>query len=86
MFSLYYAQFGFQVPNLSLLSQGKSVRETARQLEVSEQTYYPQGIWWSGYIPPRKLKELEKELVFVIMSSLSQKCGDLYKKQQSRTG
>jgi len=46
-----------------LLSQGKSVRETARQLEVSEQTYYRWRKEYGGLdtTQARKLKDLEKE-------------------------
>ncbi len=46
-----------------LLSQGKSVRETARQLEVSEQTNYRWRKEYGGLdtTQARKLKDLEKE-------------------------
>jgi transposase len=46
-----------------LLGQGKSVREIARVLEVSEQTYYRWRNEYGGLdtTQARKLKELEKE-------------------------
>lgn len=46
-----------------LLSQGKSVRETARELEISEQTYYRWRKEYGGLdtTRARQLKDLEKE-------------------------
>ncbi len=46
-----------------LLGQGKSVRETVRVLEISEQTYYRWRKEYGGLdtTQARKLKELEKE-------------------------
>jgi transposase-like protein len=46
-----------------LLSQGKSVKQASKQLEISEQTYYR---WRSEYggmdvTQAKKLKEMEKE-------------------------
>jgi transposase-like protein len=46
-----------------LLSQGKSVKEACRVLEISEQTYYRWRKEYGGLdtTQARKLKELEKE-------------------------
>ena len=46
-----------------LLNQGMTVVETARQLEISEQTYYRWRKEYGGLdkTQARKLKELEKE-------------------------
>jgi len=46
-----------------LLSQGMTVVEAARQLEISEQTYYRwrKEYWGLDKTQARKLKELEKE-------------------------
>ena len=46
-----------------LLSQGMTVVEAARQLEISEQTYYRWRKEYAGLdkTKARKLKELEKE-------------------------
>jgi len=46
-----------------LLNQGMTVVETARQLEISEQTYYRWRKEYGGLdkTKARKLKELEKE-------------------------
>lgn len=46
-----------------LLSQGKSVKEACRALEISEQTYYRWRKEYGGLdtTQARKLKELEKE-------------------------
>ena len=46
-----------------LLSQGKTVSEAVRKLEVSEQTYYRWKREYGGLdkTQTRKLKELEKE-------------------------
>jgi transposase-like protein len=46
-----------------LLSQGMTVGETARQLEISEQTYYRWRKEYGGLekTQARKLKELERE-------------------------
>jgi len=45
------------------LSQGKTVAETARKMEVSEQTYYRWKKEYGGLdkTKAKKLKELEKE-------------------------
>lgn len=46
-----------------LLSQGKSVKEACRALEISEQTYYRWRKEYGGLdaTQARKLKELERE-------------------------
>jgi transposase-like protein len=46
-----------------LISQGKSVREVARQIGISEQTYYRRRNEYGGLdvSQARRLKELEKE-------------------------
>ena len=46
-----------------LLSQGMRVKEAARQLEISEQTYYRWRKEYGGLdtTQARKLKEVEKE-------------------------
>jgi transposase-like protein len=46
-----------------LLSQGKTVQETARALEISEQTYYRWRKEYGGMdkTQARRLKELEQE-------------------------
>ena len=48
-----------------LLSQGKTVKEASKQLEVSEQTYYRWRREYGGMdvTQAKKLKEIEKELV-----------------------
>jgi transposase-like protein len=46
-----------------LLSQGKTVKEASKQLEVSEQTYYRWRREYGGMdvTQAKKLKEIEKE-------------------------
>ena len=46
-----------------LLSQGKTVKEASKQLEVSEQTYYRWRREYGGMdvTQAKKLKEMEKE-------------------------
>jgi putative transposase len=46
-----------------LLSQGKTVKEASKQLEISEQTYYRWRREYGGMdvTQAKKLKEMEKE-------------------------
>jgi putative transposase len=48
-----------------LLSQGKTVKEASKQLEISEQTYYRWRREYGGMdiTQAKKLKEMEKENV-----------------------